>query len=398
MSQASPKPSTVRTTHHAATPIEDDEYRNDLEEPDTDSDPENADPVNFWEKKQRELLSSVVDYNLGTLFDLIQENRIDLSPRYQRRFRWDEKRQSRLIESFLMNVPVPPIFLNEDQYGQYSVIDGKQRLMAIASLLRGKLELKGLKVFSDINGKTFDQLPAQLQSVIRVRPTLRAVIILRQSDPDIKFEVFKRLNTGGVRLNAQEIRNSTYPGPLNDLLLELSVDPAFHRILGIKNQSRSAIYREMRDVEFVLRFFTFRDTWNTFTGGMMRHMDTFMVQNQRMGATELASAKRDFLETLTAVQAAFGERAFRRWQPDKKVWRSPVVASLYDAEMFAARGMDPSALNSRQPHIIAELQKMFKDEQFRATVDAATNTPSSFRTRIELISDLLRSAIRTRGK
>ena len=135
-----------------------------------------------------------------------------------------------------MNVPIPPIFLNEDTYGQYSVIDGKQRLTAISEFLRGRLRLRGLTIFSDINDLTFDELPSRLQTVIRTRPTLRAVIILRQSDEDIKFEVFRRLNTGGVTLNPQEIRNSTSPGPLNDLILELSENKLFHQLLGVKTQ------------------------------------------------------------------------------------------------------------------------------------------------------------------
>ncbi len=210
--------------------------RRDVEESDEVLNSTEQDPVQFWEETQKELVTSVVDYNLNTLSELIQSKTIDLSPRYQRRFRWDESRQSKLIESFLMNVPVPPIFLNEDRYGKYSVIDGKQRLSAIHEFMRGRLRLRDLEVFHDINGMSFDNLPADLQSVVRLRPTLRAVIVLRQSDDDIKFEVFQRLNTGGVRLNPQEIRNSTYPGPLNDLILDLSESEEFHSLLGIKNK------------------------------------------------------------------------------------------------------------------------------------------------------------------
>ena len=212
-------------------------YRQDFEEA---NDFEET-PINFWEKKQRELLTSVVDYNLSTLSGLIDSKDIDLSPTYQRRFRWDNVRQSRLIESFLMNVPVPPVFLNEDKYGQYSVIDGKQRLTAIHAFLKGRLVLSGLEVFSDINGLNFDQLPSPLQTVIRTRPTVRSVIILRQSDEDVKFEVFNRLNTGGAHLNAQEIRNSTHPGVLNTRILELSVNKKFHKLLGVKIKEKSAL-------------------------------------------------------------------------------------------------------------------------------------------------------------
>lgn len=94
-------------------------------------------PLNFWENKQRDIVTSVVDYNLSSLAALVSSRSIDLSPRYQRRHRWKGPRQSQLIESFLMNVPVPPVFLNEDAYGKYSVIDGKQRLTAIHEFLRG---------------------------------------------------------------------------------------------------------------------------------------------------------------------------------------------------------------------------------------------------------------------
>lgn len=364
-------------------------YKRDIEESDDILEFTEEDPVNFWEEKQRELVTSVVDYNLGTLANLVTEGSIDISPKYQRRFRWDGIRQSRLIESFLMNVPVPPIFLNEDSYGKYSVIDGKQRLTAITEFLRGRLRLKGLRVFSDINDQTYDELPRQLKTVVKTRPTLRAIIILRQSDDDVKFEVFQRLNTGGVRLNPQEIRNSTYPGPLNDTILELSEHKLFHKLLGIKKKQQSAIYQEMRDAEFVLRFFTFRETWHTFRGGMKRHMDLYMSSNQRMERTKLDELRADFLNTIEAVEASFGNNAFRRWLPEKGVWRKQILASLFDAQMFACRNRDASKLHEHQHIIVDEFKKLFSNAEFRKSIDSATNAPNSFRTRITMLSDLL---------
>jgi len=364
-------------------------YRKDIEEADTVLDYEDPNPLEFWEKKQRELVTSSVDYNLSTLASLIETQGIDLSPKYQRRFRWDQVRQSRLIESFLMNVPVPPVFLNEDVYGQYSVIDGKQRLTAIFEFLRGRLRLTGLEVFSDVNGLTIDNLPQRLQNVIKTRPTIRAIIILSQSDEDVKFEVFQRLNTGGVQANAQEIRNSTYPGGLNDMILELSINKQFHRMLGISNAEKSAIYQEMRDAEFVLRYLTFRDDWQIFSGGMKRYMDRYMSHNQRMSQEELASAKQDFLQTLNAVEACFGAHTFRRWNPITSQWRQQVLASLFDAEMFACRGLSPERVLSKQDSIVESLQALFLNEDFRKAIDAATNTPTYFRTRITMVKDML---------
>ena len=369
-------------------------YRRDIEESDEQLESEDPSPVEFWEKKQRELVTSVVDYNLGTLTDLIQTKAIDLSPEYQRRFRWDDERKSKLIESFLMNVPVPPIFLNEDSYGQYSVIDGKQRLNAIFEFFRGRLKLKGLKVFSDINGLNYDDLPTRLQSVIKTRPTMRAIIILRQSDEDVKFEVFQRLNTGGVRLNAQEIRNSAYTDNLNNLILDLSVSRQFHRLLGIKSRDKSAIYQEMRDAELVLRYFTFRENWGSFSGGMKRSMDRFMAHNREMKESELKELKADFIKTLDAVEAAFGDSAFQRWIPEKNQWKQQVLASLFDAEMFACQGLDWEQLLPRQEIILRDLKQLFSDAEFRRSIDAATNTPAFFRSRIHVIREMLESALK----
>lgn len=354
----------------------------DREEPDPD-------PVKFWEERQRELVVSVLNYNLATLSDLIHSQKIDLSPRYQRRARWDARRQSALVESFLMNVPVPSVFLNEDDYGKYSVIDGKQRLTAIHNFLRGRLTLDGLKVFAELNGSTIDDVPGPLRSALETRAALQAIIILRQSDKDVKFEVFKRLNTGGVRLNPQEIRNSTWAGPFNDLVLELSESGPFHALLGITRKDRSSIWREMRDAEFVLRYFAFRHTWSDFSGGMQRQMDTFMANQQYADDAALADMRNAFDNTVACVGAAFGEHAFKRWLPIPGQWRQQVLAALYDAQMFACSDGDPVVLRDHRDALIVGMKELFTDTEFRNSIDAATNTPSLFRHRVGAVKELI---------
>jgi len=372
-----------------APDYEETEPDRDIEESEAELDATEADPVKFWENRQRELVVSVLNYNLATLSDLIHTNRIDLSPRYQRRARWDTRRQSALIESFLMNVPVPSVFLNEDDYGKYSVIDGKQRLTAVHSFLRGRLKLAGLKVFSELNGNTVEEIPLPLRNALETRAALQAIIILRQSDTEVKFEVFKRLNTGGVRLNPQEIRNSTWPGPFNNLVLALSEDRGFHTVLHISRRERSLIWREMRDAEFVVRYFTFRQTWNTFSGGMQRHMDEFMVAHQYEQEDSLAEMKLDFLQTVENVYSAFGDNAFQRWVPKTGVWRKQVLAALFDAQMFACRGHDPKVLLGSRELLLEGMQQLFNASDFLASVDAATNTPTLFKRRIRLVQQLV---------
>jgi hypothetical protein len=161
----------------------------DIEETDELLEAEEAAPVKFWEEKQRELLTSVVDYNLSTLSDLVKAKTIDLQPKYQRRFRWDENRQSKLIESFLMNVPVPPVFLNEDKYGQYSVIDGKQRLTAIHDFMMGRLRLRNLEVFADINNLRLMSCPPifRLSSRRGRRSALLSCFVSRTSTSSSRY-------------------------------------------------------------------------------------------------------------------------------------------------------------------------------------------------------------------
>ena len=349
--------------------------------------------IAFWSERQKELVTAQVDYNLGTLRDLASSNTIDLKPHFQRRFRWDDKKESRLIESLLLNVPIPPIYLNEDRYGRYSVIDGKQRISAVFDFLSGKFPLKGLIIFSDLNELTFSGLPPTIQTILRTRPTMRAVIVLRQSDAAIKYEVFQRLNTGGVPLNPQEIRNNIFYGPLNEKINELGESPTFHRALRIVNKNKSKIYQEMRDSELVLRFMAFFESWDTFSGGVRIHMDTFMADNQTLRPRNIARYEVKFRQALENVMSVFGEESFKRWQPDKGSWRNQVLASLYDAQMLGLQEFETVDLIANKARIIRKFKSMFNDEKFLSSIDAATNTPSYLKFRVAHLRDAVRRIV-----
>ena len=151
---------------------------------------------------QDSLVYQTADLSLGSLAGMMSPGArgkaaINLDPDFQRRERWAAEKQSALIESFLLNVPVPPIYLAEDEYGQYSVVDGKQRLSAIRAFMTGSLKLRELEKFKELEGRTFDHLPEPLQNALNIRPYVRVVTLLKQSDPALKFEVFTRLNRGG---------------------------------------------------------------------------------------------------------------------------------------------------------------------------------------------------------
>ena len=292
-----------------------------------------------------------------------------------------------------MNVPVPAIYLNEDKKGVFSVIDGKQRLLSVQTFFADELVLQGLAEFPELNGARYSTLPPDLRASLSTLSTLRSVVLLERSDPTIKFEVFIRLNRGGVQLNAQEIRNSTWPGPLNDLLLEMSAEPRFRRLLGVRDPDRSAIVREMRDAELILRFFTFAGSWREFRGGMAVAMNEFMVRHQYAKGETLRGFANRFRSTLDGVEVLFGEHAFQRWQPEKGEWRNQLLAALFDAEMLAVDGLDPGRLAPKQDQFLSRFLELFSDPSFREAIDAATNTPVLFERRIARVRDLVEAML-----
>ena len=179
------------------------------------------------------------DFLLPNLIDMLTTHKtLEVSPYYQRRSRWDISRKSQLIESFLVNIPVPPVFLYENEFARYEVMDGQQRISAILEFFENQFPLRGLQILNSLVGKRFRQLPLVIRAGLE-RRSLPAIILLKESTPShestlhLRRYVFERLNTGGLRLNAQEIRNSVHAGKFNDLLIELSRHDLFTSMWGI---------------------------------------------------------------------------------------------------------------------------------------------------------------------
>ena len=279
---------------------------------------------------QNRLVFQSSDLSLDSIASMVEEGAINIKPTYQRRDRWDIPRQSALIESFLLNIPVPPIFLAEDEYGKYSVIDGKQRITAIYNFIYKGMKLEDLEKFKDLEGYTFKGLPAQLNNALKIRPYLRVITLLKQSDPDLKYEVFNRLNTGGIKLLPQEVRNAAYEGEFNQLLIKLSENPFLVKQFNIdteRDRLKSKIYKEMIDIEYVLRFFTLRSKWNSFSGNMKNELDDFMKNHQNIDTDKSNDFKVLFEKSMQICDVIFGADSFRR--PDG---RNEMIQGVYDAQ------------------------------------------------------------------
>jgi hypothetical protein len=337
---------------------------------------------------QNALVLQQSDLSLKSISDMVDSHAIDISPKYQRRERWDQAKESDLIESFLLNIPVPPIYLAEDEYGTYSVIDGKQRVTAINRFLRNELQLQDLQKFPELEGFYFEELPPPLANALRIRPYLRVVTLLRQSDSDLKHEVFLRLNKAGVALNSQEIRNVAFRGDFNDMLLELSQSPYLAQQL--KSSPHSKVYREMVDVQYVLRFFTVRDCWNSFPGNMDQAMDAFMAKNYRNNAQTVAQMRSDFLNALEFCDTIWGVEGFMKPGASKRV-----LQGFYDIQMVCSSLLTTlerqAAINRPAEVRDALVGKLATDETFSESVSQFTSNPRSVEYRISTFLHVLRN-------
>ncbi|KJD31056.1 hypothetical protein PW52_16850 [Tamlana sedimentorum] len=351
--------------------------------------------IKIFLEAQNRLVFQSSDLSLDSIASMVSEEAINIKPTYQRRDRWDVPRQSALIESFLLNIPVPPIYLAEDEYGKYSVIDGKQRITAIYNFINQGMELESLEKFKELEGYTFNELPAQLNNALKIRPYLRVITLLKQSDPNLKYEVFNRLNTGGIKLLPQEIRNAAYEGEFNRLLIKLSENSFLVKQFNInseKERLQSKVYKEMIDLEYVLRFFTLRSTWNSFSGNMKNELDNFMRNHQQVDSGALEEFDFLFNKSMEACEIIFGKDAFRR--PDG---RNELIQGIYDAQ---AVGLSFFVQNSFQALIDNKVliketfnQKYTEDDNFQVSMRQFTSNIKQVAYRIGTMKDIVKSII-----
>lgn len=273
---------------------------------------------------QLRVVRSSMDFTLHHLkASLNDASYINLAPGYQRRARWDRKKKSQLIESFLLNIPIPPLFLYENDYNQYEVMDGRQRLETIAEFLDNGFKLSGLEFWPELNTMAFRDLPLVIQKGL-LRRTIGAVVMLAETargegDFDIRMVLFRRLNTGGIKLNPQELRNAVSPGKFNDLIKRLARWDVFTALWDIPKWSateeqdpppelqKNVLYQSMMDCELVLRFFAIRATAQGSVKGSIRNiLDTTMQQGVRLTDAEISELEGLFKKSLERLSGVFG--------------------------------------------------------------------------------------------
>lgn len=327
--------------------------------------------------KERKLITQPFDFIVSSLEQQIKDSSLILQDNFQRRRVWDDTKASRLIESLLLNVPIPVCYFAEVDDGAFSVIDGQQRLASIYRYLENQFPLRGLRVRPELNRKRFFELETIDQRLIRTR-TIRCIVIQKESHQEIRFDVFERLNSGAVRLNPQELRNCTYRGKLNLLIRELCDNKTFQEIRGT-----SSLDKRMGDAELILRFMAFHFAILEYKGYFAPFLDKYLERGARMSQSDIEAHKQVFLNTIEKVKIVFGNAAFRRFD-DRGNPENQINRAIFDVVMLTFAKIDRKALEDKREHIVQKFRELSrKDRAFIDAIIQATRDKKRINTRLE---------------
>ena len=237
-------------------------------------------------EQRRKVDFDTYDVTVDELVRRVGKDRIEIAPVYQRQFRWDPTRQSRLIESLMLGIPVPPLFMatniSPDTQSQWEVVDGLQRLLtlvnfigkdharSVASLGNEVLRLSGLDKLTELDGSTFDELPEDIRTSFEDRP-VKVIVLNDKSDLQVRFDLFERLNTGGIALTDQEVRECVFRGEFIDLLSELSQYENFKTVVKLAKTN----WKDGTPEDYVLRFFAYLETYDSFSHSVKDFLNSF---------------------------------------------------------------------------------------------------------------------------
>ena len=300
---------------------------------------------------------------------------------YQRKYVWDDAKASRLIESLLLNVPIPVCYFAENTDGTWEVIDGLQRTQSIVRFLKGEFALRGLSVAKELNTKRFSDLPVRDQRRIETR-TMRCVVVTEDSHPDIKFDVFERLNTGSVKLTPQELRNCIYRGQLNDDLRSLADQDAFRKAVGRAKNPR------MGDEEMILRFLALVDGFGGYKPPVTQFLNEYMRARRTAPIPEAVRTK--FESTMRTIFDVLGGSGFRS-RDDEGQLRG-VNRALFDAVAISYAFADHASCRSRAAQLREGHEELLRNATFLPLIRRATADRTRMHGRVRRYAEMMSTA------
>lgn len=348
--------------------------------------------------------SDRMDISFGELINLYKNEELKVSPEYQRMYRWTNQQKTDLIESILLGIPIPPIFVAEDENGVWELVDGLQRVTTIISFfgeLKSELSIPSKQVDEDrmedemidlvnrwrlepgrliptLEGLNIETLPSKYKINIK-RAVCRVEILRGKSNVLMKYELFKRLNSGGSKLTPQEIRNAIYRGissDFNDLLKELSSHQLFKEYTNLSENKVQELY----DQELILRFFSLLGNQNYINKNLENHLNDFMERIVSSRESELDLLKDNFVEVLSLIEKIGDKNIFRNE-------RNSFVPAYFESITI---GIGNNILNFKNNIDLLKERITFlkNDPEYKKYMGSASNSKSRIRSRLKRTNEI----------
>ena len=328
-------------------------------------------------KELRKIRTQAYDKSVEDTVRMIEKGRIYLQPDFQRYSQvWDYKTASQLIESILLNVPIPPIYVAEEDDGSWNIIDGLQRLTSFKNFYEGKFKLKGLDSLKELNKQSYESLNPNAKSILD-NGSLRIILITKESHPEMKYDVFMRLNRGSVKLTEQELRNCLYRGSLNDLIKDLRHNKKLLEILNLTEP-----HKRMDDAELILRYFALSENFDKekmsifgYKGIMKTFLNAFMDKNKNMTEYQINQLREKFNDTINKVYSIFGKNAFKRIEANGEFYKWTNKA-IYDFIMLSFEQYHLDELMKHKEQILNALKTCVNEnKEFEDSITVGTSEP-----------------------
>lgn len=319
------------------------------------------------DKMQRKLFIKPYDRMIKDLVNEIDNGTIILDPDYQRNYVWSNTKASLLVESILLNIPIPVIYASEELDGKWVIVDGLQRLYSLKRFFNDKFKLTGLETLSEYNGVKFSSLDSSVRMKLE-RGELRIIVLQNDSDQNIQFDIFMRLNTGSVKLNEQELRNCLYRGPLNNMIKDLAKNDVYVAQLFPHSVDR------MLSNELILRYLAVSENYNriankieNYDGRIKNLLNGYMKAHQYDADDALYIIRQKFETQIQKVFAVCGKDAFKKNEKTTKI-----NASLYECIMIAFEDYSLQDLQLKKDDILQLISQLLSSPEFLLTIDRAT--------------------------
>jgi hypothetical protein len=332
--------------------------------------------------EKRILRTEQYDFSVSTLVAMMEKNEVAI-PEFQRRYVWSDRQASRLIESLIIQCPVPVIYLNQEKDETFSVIDGNQRLNSLKKFVDDAFALVGLTSYPELTGLKYSQLDVRFQRHISNR-VLRCTVILKETHPQVKFDVFERLNSGAVALTRQELRHGLFYGTLLQAAALVAKELKLEKYLGRRSDKR------MKAEELVIRYWALSEGLGAYEKPLATFISNYAEKNRHADVAAIAELRKDISTTHSRAVELFGPHAFTF----AKDGNARFNAAVFDAQMVACAKLSQAkflVLKGKANEVQDAYLKLQRTEDFARSVTLATSDKAALQGRIHKVSALLRS-------